>query len=66
MVKEQSVACFTYYGKRQNSFEGQTKRELSIGMAHLFLSENSDEEFDYRKDGIIFDWNEFEKNVFGR
>lgn len=39
------------------------KRELSIGMAHLYLSENSDQEFKYKKDGIMFDWNEFEKKL---
>lgn len=39
------------------------KRELAIGMAHLYLSQNSAEEFNYKKDGIIFDWNEFEKRL---
>lgn len=32
-------------------------------MAHLYMSERSEDEFSYKKNEILFDWHEFEKKL---
>lgn len=44
------------------SLPNEIKREFSIGICDLYLSYDSETEFVYLKDGIPYDWNQFENN----
>jgi len=62
-IEGESRIAFQFYSQRARSFGSQLRRELAIGMAHLFLSSHSEVEFKYKQDTGFFDWQEFEKKL---
>lgn len=63
-VNVESKECFVFYSQKARSLENSLRRELAIGMAHLYLSQNSEDKFSYKQEGgVSFDWNSFEKKL---
>jgi serine/threonine-protein kinase ULK/ATG1 len=66
LAKEISIdgkACFELWAAKNGSLDGEFKKEMALGMAHLYMSERSEAEFSFKKNGILFDWNDFEKKL---
>ena len=47
---------------KSSELPNEIKREFCIGICDLYLSLDSETEFVYLKDGIPYDWNQFENN----
>lgn len=51
-----------FHAQKGHTLVNEIKRELSIGLCDLFLSVHSEKEFVFMKQGIPFDWHQFETN----
>jgi hypothetical protein len=62
-LRKETHYLIEYHGQRGHTFSSEINKELSIGLAHLFLSSESGVEFSFKKNGIPFDWRQFEQNL---
>lgn len=59
-LKKETAYLIEYQNQRGHTLNSEINKELSIGLAHLYLSSESTTEFCFKIDGIPFDWRQFE------
>lgn len=62
-LKKEARFLIEFQAQRGHTFSPDVSKELKIGLAHLYLSANSSDEFSFKKNGIPFDWRQFEHNL---
>jgi hypothetical protein len=62
-LKKETHYLIEYHSQRGHTFSPEINKELSIGLAHLYLSSESAVEFSFKTNGIPFDWRCFEQNL---
>lgn len=62
-LRKETHFLVEFQSQRGHTFSSEINKELSIGLAHLFLSSESSNEFSFKKNGIPFDWRQFEQNL---
>lgn len=62
-LRKETHYLIEYHSQRGHTFASEINKELSIGLAHLYLSSESATEFSFKTGGIPFDWRQFEQNL---
>ena len=62
-LKKETHYLIEFQSQRGHTFPPDIGNELCVGLAHLFLSAESEKEFMFKKNGIPFDWRQFENSL---
>ena len=62
-LRKETHYLIEFQAQRGSTFSSDLNNDLSTGLGHLFLSSESDTEFQFKKNGIPFDWRQFEANL---
>jgi len=62
-LRKETGYLIEFQAQRSHTFAADLNKDLCVGLAHLSLSADSEQEFMFKKNGIPFDWRQFENNL---